>query len=87
MNDIVVVLLTLAGTTVIALAIDRGVPNMLESAANMLEDVTARVVASLRGAAAKLRERHAQIEALNAQRRTHGGSEFKVVAKAKCNAA
>jgi hypothetical protein len=85
MNDTVLVLFTLGGTFVLAMAIDRGVPNMLEAAADILEDGAASVVASLRAAALKLRERHTQIEAANRQR--HTGAGLAVVAKRARNAA
>jgi hypothetical protein len=87
MNDTVMVMLILAGTIVVALAIDRGIPNALESAADSLEDVAAGMVASLRATAAKLRERHAEIEATNRQRRSLAANPVPVLAKRGCSAA
>jgi hypothetical protein len=70
MNDTLVVLLILGGTFLLALAVDRGIPNMLESAAYMVEDFAAAFVVCLRQAAGKMRQRHAHIEADNRRRQT-----------------
>jgi hypothetical protein len=87
MNDVLIVLFILDSTIVIALAIDRGIPNTLESAANILETFAEGLVMSLRKAAVKLRERHAQIEATNRQNRGHSGARVAVVPNRGCNAA
>jgi hypothetical protein len=87
MNDTVVVLLTLGGTFVLALAVDRGVPNGLESAAFMLKDIAGALVASLRHVAEKLRHRHAHIEAANRRRGSRSESTaVEMVAHAGSNA-
>jgi hypothetical protein len=87
MNDTVVVVAILGGTFVLALAVDRGVPNALESAAYMLEDVAAASVSYLRNAADKLRQRHGQIEAANRRREKHSASPVRVPTNGACNAA
>ena len=62
----------------IAVAIDRGVPNALESCACRLEGLAADVVTALRRAAAKLRARHVAIERAN-RRRINGYSDTTVI--------
>jgi hypothetical protein len=87
MDDILIVLFVLGSTIVIALAIDRGIPNTLESAADILEAFAAGVVTTLRAAAVKLRERHAQIEATNRQKQGRSPARVAVVPTRGCNAA
>jgi hypothetical protein len=58
----------LASTLALALIIDRGVPNMMESAAFALETASRWLVAGLRRNAARLRERHRRIEMENQRR-------------------
>ena len=74
MNDTFVVLLILGGTFLVALAVDRGIPNTLESVAYLVEEVAAAWVVCLRRAAEKLRERHAHIEAHNRRRHTRSAA-------------
>ncbi len=53
---------TLVITLALALLIDRGAPNILESVAFSLETASARAVSTLRRSAAALRKRQATIE-------------------------
>lgn len=64
--DVVAILLA---TLLLAIAIDRGIPNSLEAFAYRLERWSCAVVALLRLGAQKLRERHAAIERAERQRR------------------
>jgi hypothetical protein len=59
---------TLAITLVLALLVDRGAPNILESLAFGVEGAAAWTVTALRRSAAALRKRHAAIERAHRER-------------------
>lgn len=66
---------TLAVTLALALLIDRGAPNILESIAFGLETASARTVSTLRRSATALRKRQATIEREHRERMT-GSTQY-----------
>ncbi|HET8548618.1 MAG TPA: hypothetical protein VFL57_11465 [Bryobacteraceae bacterium] len=81
------VIALLGGTFVLALAIDRGVPNTLEAAADIIEAFATRAVANIRRCAVKLRARHAEIERANRRRHRPNGIAVAAAANETRNAA
>jgi hypothetical protein len=85
MNDAVVVLLTLGGSFVLALAVDRGLPNALESAAYLLEALAVTIAGSLKTTADTLRERHVHIQRVSGRRELPGGPVLQNAMQRPCN--
>lgn len=81
MDSAFIVALVMAGAFVVAFAVDRGIPNALESCAYLLEQRSAELVAALRGAAARLRARHVDIERANRRRMNGNGLHVAVAAR------
>ena len=65
---------TLVVTLILALLIDRGAPNILESIAFGVESASACTVSALRRSAAALRNRHKAIERAHAERMAGEGT-------------
>ena len=58
----------LGGTLLLAFAIDRGIPNVLDSAAYHIERIAASSTSALRWTARRMRDRHARIAQQNRSR-------------------
>jgi len=68
MSTVFFALSVLGATLALALAVDRGIPNMLDSTAYHLEVLSRRTVAAIRRAARQLRQRHLDVENANRDR-------------------
>jgi hypothetical protein len=68
MSPEIAAIVTLVITLILAVVVDRGVPNILESIAFVVEDISRWIVAMLRRSARGLRERHRSIEVANQKR-------------------
>ena len=61
----------LAITLALALAVDRGIPNVLDSLAYHLERLARKLVAGIRASACRLRQRYSELETANRERLQH----------------
>lgn len=68
MHNVTLAICVLALTLALVVAVDRGIPNTMDSCAYHLERLSRRIVAAVRKTAERLRQRHRNVEVLNRQR-------------------